>query len=113
MGRVIIAITILTIVLIGAGVLIYFRSKKSKELAQEKGWAMAGDLNAADEHQIIQLNQAAAVLLAEMLTIPVEVMRWDPDNVTIVGTAHREQAQQWLQQNAEITARSRKKLRRG
>lgn len=100
MGRVIaIGAIIVTIALIVAWVMVYFRRRRSKETALEHGWAVSGDLNHIQEQALINQNNAAHTLLQHLLEPP---RGFEADSWTILSTSDRARIQTWIGDNAHI-----------
>lgn len=100
MGRLIVFfIGVVVLVIIASLVAIYFRRKRSQETAREKGWAIKGDLNRLQEHNIIQINDQAAEIFHSLVSPPTDL--YDSD-ATLLSRRHRTQIESWLRSRSTI-----------
>jgi hypothetical protein len=93
LGRAIISgVAVVLVVAIIAIVVVYFRRRQSKDDAQMYGWATKGDLNRAQERQLLVKEHAAAEIFSDMLH-PTNLR----EDLTILSDAHRRKIENWLQ----------------
>lgn len=94
MGKAIVtAITIIIIVVAGYLLIAWLRRLASKEKAADKGWALKGDLNKAQERVLIAHLDAAAFLLRDLATPPMDL---SVHNTTLLSSEDRGRVETWL-----------------
>lgn len=112
MGRAIVIGSV--VVILGAFIVwvsIYFRRKKSQEMAKEKGWAVNGDLSLTEELSLLEKNERAAGIFRMLLAPPSTMdIIGDQSNGTLLGDVHRAQIESWLRSHdARITVTSKRR----
>ena len=101
-------VTGLVIVIVAAmitGVVVYFRRRRSKETALERGWATSGDLNSRQEQALIAQVASAATLFRQLLAPPTSL---DGD-ITFLRHDHRTQVEAWLRHQVTSLATNTRK----
>ncbi len=104
MGKaIVIGLIIISVVIVVAGVVVYFRNKKSKETALSRGWATKGDLSKSQERAILAQLGSADILFRQLLATPTNLS----DEMNILRSDHRELIVRWLgrQESPELDMR--------
>lgn len=93
MGRVIVIGSVVVIIAVIIALLaVYFRRRKAKDDAQKFGWAVKGDLTAAQEKRL-QDDLLEARNILRSIHSPASVLGDDP---TILSDRHRQSIESWL-----------------
>jgi hypothetical protein len=86
-GAVVVIVAVATIILIG-----WLRRQATKEKAADRGWALKGDLNKAQEREIIERLEQAAALLRDLATPPDSLAL----SATLLTPEDRGRVEKWL-----------------
>lgn len=93
-----ICVTVIVALIIIAVVVVYFRRKRSRETAMERGWATAGDLSRKQENALIKQLWTASTLFRQLLVAPDT---WSTD-FSVLSKTDRLQIEKWLQDQDSI-----------
>jgi hypothetical protein len=83
----VVVVTIAVIILIG-----WLRRQATKEKAAEKGWAIKGDLNKAQEQRLKADLDTAAEIMRQIATPAATLF----DEASLLTSAHRADVEAWL-----------------
>lgn len=98
MGKaIVIGVVIVVVVAMIVLATMWFRRKDGKERAQERGWALKGDLNARQEKKLKDQNTGAELLFYSLLLPSSDLSR----EMTILSREHRDRIEKWLAHQSE------------
>jgi hypothetical protein len=94
MGKaIVVSLTIVVVVFAAFLLIAWLRRLASKEKAADKGWALKGDLNRTQERTLIAHLDAAAFLLRDLATPPMDL---SVHNTTLLSSEDRGRVETWL-----------------